>query len=470
MRLLKSLGLALAVLGLATAGASAQSGRFPHARHARLFLSCASCHAGVTSGDAAKVFPSPSVCARCHNDRDQRRVGWTGPAPRATNLRFSHIGHLAKSGEAGQAVQCTRCHATETDTSWMRVRGASAAGCVTCHAHSAPEHLAETAVCRTCHTTLADSPALTVARIAAFPKPPSHAKPGFASSHAPSGAAGVAQCATCHARESCARCHVNASRVPAIAQLAPDARVAELTRGRAAMYPTPASHAAPGFATSHGSLATSAPQTCANCHAQASCRSCHIGPSAPAVIASLPTPEPGGATGVSLTRVSVHAAGFLAQHKTSASAGRLDCTACHQQRECSSCHEGASSRRYHPADFMSRHAPAAYAQDQNCSTCHRTETFCRSCHLGNNIAASGARTGAAHTGQPLWLLQHGEAARRGLTGCTTCHQQRDCLRCHSSLGLKVNPHGPNFDASRVSARNKQMCATCHVTDPLAPPP
>jgi class III cytochrome C family protein/doubled CXXCH motif protein len=465
MRLLSSLAVALAAATLATsAGAQGGPRGFPHNKHAKLFVSCTSCHAGIPSGDAARAFPAPTACAQCHDDRTQKTVNWSGPSKRATNLQFSHTVHAAKSTAAGTPAQCVSCHAAQADTGWMRVQGARATGCITCHAHQATEHLAETAVCSTCHVTLADAKALTSQQIAAFPKPASHTKPGFAAQHAPAGST-EATCATCHTRESCARCHANASRVPAIARLATDQRVAELMKGRTAAYSTPSSHLAAGFASAHGAAASAAPQTCANCHTQQSCRSCHTGTRGQSVIASLPATGTGSATGVVLADLRVHASGFLTGHR-SAPAGRLDCQGCHAQRECTSCHEGSSSRRYHPLDFVSRHAPAAYAQDQTCTSCHRTETFCRSCHLNSSMAAAGARTGAAHTAQPLWLLQHGEAARRGLTGCTTCHQQRDCLRCHSSLGLKVNPHGPNFDASRLSARNKQMCATCHVSDPL----
>ena len=530
--------LAAAMLVGFTASAQAQAQRsgFPHRRHESLFVTCSGCHAGIKTGDASKAFPAPAACAACHDGKELQAVRWAAPSRKPTNLAFSHAEHLAQSTEAGTPADCVSCHATPTDTAWMHVRGASAGGCVTCHTNATSEHLAETANCRTCHRTLADSKELTPEMIAAFPKPRSHGNADFASNHAPKSNASIAQCATCHARESCARCHPNASRVPAIAQLASDPRVAELMRGRTglypipdshhdakwtvthgkqangaiatcanchtqtscarchanasrvrviaqlpadtavgalmrgrpAVYPTPASHRDSRWTVSHGTAAARSIANCANCHTQPACKTCHVGDRAPRVIAELPVPVPGGAPGVALTRVSMHEANYLDHHKAGAASGRLDCTSCHQQRECSSCHEGASSRRYHATDFMSRHPSEAFSQEQTCATCHRTETFCRNCHMQNGIATTGAKTGAAHTAQPLWLLQHGEAARRGLTGCTTCHQQRDCLRCHSSQGLKVNPHGPDFDASRVSARAKQMCATCHVTDPLKP--
>ena len=445
---------------------------FPHAAHARLFPTCEGCHIGIYRGDTTRVMPSPSVCAQCHNGDDQPVVAWSGYARTATNLTFTHADHLAASTAADQPAQCVNCHAAQGDSGWMRVRPAAAGACIACHRNEAGVHLARDAVCTTCHTSLTQSVALSKAQIAAFPKPAWHTGPDFLSTHAPKSAAAVAQCATCHSRESCERCHANARSVPAIMQLATDARVKDLVRGIAATYPTPASHTSERWPTSHGpaAIAAASGQGCANCHTQPACRSCHVGGKGTSgrandVIASLPALVKDAAPGVQLASARVHPADFLSQHKTTAASGRLACAQCHQERECTSCHAGNSSRRYHPVDFSSRHAAPAYAQEQTCSSCHRTETFCRSCHLQNKVTATGARTGTAHTGQPLWLLQHGEAARLNLTGCTTCHQQRDCLRCHGASGLHVNPHGPGFDAASMSSRNKQMCVTCHLTVP-----
>lgn len=470
--LLVALAPAAGASGQQSAQRGAATTTFPHARHARLFPTCEGCHAGIYHGDTARVMPPPSACAQCHDGGDLPIVAWSGHTRVANNLTFTHADHLAASTDAGQPAQCVSCHSAAADTSWMRVRPASPGGCVTCHQNESGVHLAQDAVCTTCHTSLARSPGLSKAQIAAFPKPAWHTTPDFVSTHAPRTSAALAQCATCHSRESCERCHANAPSVPAIMQLPTDARVKELVRGVAATYPTPASHATDRWSTAHGTaaIASASSQGCANCHTQPACKSCHVGGKntsgrANAVIATLPMPVKDGAPGVRLASARVHPADFLAQHKTTAASGRLACTQCHEQRECTSCHAGNSTRRYHPLDFSSRHAASAYAQDQTCSSCHRTETFCRSCHLQNNVTAKGARTGTAHTGQPLWLLQHGQAARLNLTGCTTCHQQRDCLRCHSSSGLHVNPHGPGFDAAGMSSRNKQMCATCHLTVP-----
>jgi hypothetical protein len=54
-----------------------------------------------------------------------------------------------------------------------------------------------------------------------------------------------------------------------------------------------------------------------------------------------------------------------------------------------------------------------------------------------------------------------------MESCTSCHRQQDCLRCHSDLGaFRVNPHGRDFDARRVAARNPFVCRLCHLHDPV----
>ena len=233
----------------------------------------------------------------------------------------------------------------------------------------------------------------------------------------------------------------------------------ELMRGRAAVYPIPASHTQQGWELEHGAPAVKGAAGCANCHTQASCRSCHIGAKGEAAIAQLSPPATLASQrvtiGVAPSRKAVHPRDFAKAHKSTAASGRLDCLGCHEQRQCTSCHEGSGSRRYHAANFVGRHAADAYGQEQNCSSCHRTETFCRSCHQQTGVTVSGARTGAVHTGQPLRRLQHGQAARQGLTEARMlARQQRDCLACHSNLGLHVNPHALDFNRSDVGAQTR----------------
>jgi hypothetical protein len=126
------------------------------------------------------------------------------------------------------------------------------------------------------------------------------------------------------------------------------------------------------------------------------------------------------------------------------------------------------TRRYHVANFVSTHAPQAYSRETDCSSCHSLEAFCRDCHRQIGLAATGnTRSTVFHNAQPLWLIQHGRAARQDLKSCTTCHQQTYCMQCHSDLGARNNPHGPQFDAARMASKNPRICLYCHFTNPLA---
>ena len=484
---------------------------FPHATHASLFPTCLGCHAGIPSGDSSAMFPPQSSCAECHNGRDVKPVAWAHPAIRATNLRFDHARHGRMSDSSGTHLDCRSCHGVGPSPRGMMVGRARPETCLSCHAHPAPSHFAESSPCAMCHLPLARAVALSDSAISAFPKPPSHDAPDFIATHGAIAARSIATCAVCHARESCARCHVNAATQPAIASLAHDARVARLTRGESAVYPVPDSHRRPGFIAEHGALARANVQTCATCHAQPSCRACHTGSLGARVIEELPRPEPGQAPGVQLRRprptpsppwpppaaanaahfelasltiapvdspppsspdtirtrvVRVHPSDFVRTHGPVAASGRLSCAGCHQASFCASCHQSDGQRRYHPSDFIARHPSEAYARETKCASCHNTEVFCRSCHRDVGIGAgSNRRSGAAHAGQPLWLLQHGEAARRGMQSCASCHQQTDCMQCHSTLGGRINPHGPDFDAKKMQKRNPSLCAYCHIGPP-----
>ena len=182
------------------------------------------------------------------------------------------------------------------------------------------------------------------------------------------------------------------------------------------------------------------------------------------------------ATGISLKRVAAfpkpvsHSRPFFASaHGAQSGVDKAPCSTCHVDNFCSNCHAGEkNSKRYHPANFAARHAPEAYGRDVECSSCHSTEVFCRSCHQQSGLAATtGVRSGGRfHNAQPQWLLKHGAAARQELTSCTTCHQQSYCMQCHSNVGWRVSPHGTDFDAARMQKRNAALCLRCHLKDPL----
>jgi len=508
-RALVALPIAL-TLAAGTVASMSQPVRFPHDRHAGLFPTCLGCHRGIPEGDETRYYSvQPQDCQRCHDGERERGVDWEGPTRTASNLSFSHAEHIAEVEREGDAaLACGTCHGpAEAGRPRMDVARAAPERCVECHAHDVPEHLSAEAPCRNCHVSLAEAEALPTTEIAAFPRPPSHEATDFILGHG-AGQIDVATCAVCHAQESCTRCHLDASRVSAIQSLPSDARIAELERGREGEWPEPDSHRWVDWVLDHGASANAGSATCSTCHAEASCRTCHGAAAIPAIDA-LTTPEE-GPTGVVVarTRPPGHLPDFATRHGAAAASDLPRCASCHVENECAACHEspgnGAPAPEdvredavtpgaglfshlepepfatpaddlrpgYHPENFILRHGADAFAVQTNCSDCHSIEVFCRECHSSNGMGVdvNGGAGGAFHDAQPNWLFEHGRAARQGLEECATCHQQTSCLRCHSARsGLRINPHGPGFDPTRVSERSTMACAVCHTADQIPPP-
>ena len=159
-----------------------------------------------------------------------------------------------------------------------------------------------------------------------------------------------------------------------------------------------------------------------------------------------------------------HTPDFATQHGTAAAADQPNCTSCHQQDFCVACHDGpvAKEFEYHPANYVMRHGAESWAQPMECSQCHSREVFCRDCHAKQGVAQDGRANGGYHDGVANWLQQHGIAARQGMDSCVSCHQQTECLACHSAkAGWRINPHGPDFDPERADSRSTQNCGICH---------
>lgn len=447
----------LVVLAVASVLASQPLARFPHQRHARLFPSCSGCHSGVTTGVPDDVFPSPDRCLTCHDGERQQRVDWTGPTPTPSNLTFEHTAHARRAAAADVDVTCASCHQEEGAAEAMAVVRPQPERCLACH-RSEAAHLDPAQNCRTCHAPLAETE-LPVERVASLPRPPAHFSSDFLESHGRTAADPSVYCATCHAQQSCARCHMNAATLPAIQALPRDDRIASLVAGRAAEYFHPASHDDRSWAWLHGPNAMDDVTSCADCHARSSCQTCHKAGDVP-VFQGLPTPaqEP---RGVTVTPGRVHEPGFRTAHDVAAARDET-CASCHEQDFCSSCHQGASTPEFHGPDFMERHGADLYRASSDCASCHTTETFCRDCHASEGMQSGGQVGGGFHTAQPFWLLGHGQAARQALESCASCHAQSDCARCHSaSGGWGINPHGADFDADRMRSANPVLCRSCH---------
>lgn len=458
--------LALMLAPVALVG---QQAGFPHAAHAKVFVSCATCHAGIQR-PGAPVFPAAATCALCHDGAPLLRATWQPRSgPRISNLKFDHARHDLRYRPPGDSATCGACHASSGAT-WMQVRAPDAPQCVACHSAGRGSHLAmpDTA-CATCHLTLARAVTLPTARVAKFPAPPSHSAADFiaATGHGAQakrtvGGARVAQsCATCHARDYCVACHVNAPEIPSIQALEPDKRSLVMPH----VLKAPASHGARDFETRHGTGASAA--TCRSCHTQESCRTCHR-VEAPTVVLALYRGGPGRAVGAHTTarKPVSHGAGWKAQHGPVAAASMRSCASCHARVECLTCHVPDPARRgsYHPATYLTRHPVDAYNRSSSCNDCHNTGAFCQSCHKQAGTTARRTLLGAGgyHDGNRQFFLGHGQAARQALETCVSCHVERDCLTCHSVVkGRSFNPHGPGFNPEQMLKKNPQLCTACH---------
>ncbi len=204
-------------------------------------------------------------------------------------------------------------------------------------------------------------------------------------------------------------------------------------------------------------LAIPQPETCLGCHEPGTnhqeaeqCGYCH------AQVTDFSLTGPG-------LSPPFHGEAFQLSHGAAASAVQPDCNSCHTENTCIQCHDGLGSSEFHPVNFLASHGPEAYGRVSDCSTCHNTEAFCRECHLNLGFDQSSSFFSTFHNDQGLGFFSHSFGARQDLESCVSCHQQTDCMRCHSSqTGMGVNPHGPGFDASALMNLNKSTCDLCHT--------
>ena len=442
--------------------ASAQTPQFDHVRHAKVFPTCLGCHAGAAQAGAA-LYPDSGACTSCHDGTIQKRVRYVPPTDSLrTNLRFSHVAHAFKV----PAATCVSCH-QEVNAPWMSVQLPIVRRCLDCHGIQTAHLNAPDTACATCHYALPAAVRLSRTDVAKFPAPASHQAAGFASGTGHGVQAGrlapvAPSCATCHSQNFCLTCHVDAPEQPAIQALAPDPRGTAITVSLKA----PTSHEAEDFLRTHGPASRLPAATCATCHTQQSCLTCHS--ATPAVAAALHPAGPGRGLGALVTRhaPSWHTTAFITHHAPSAEAAAKTCASCHSRSDCVQCHrpDAASAGAYHPAGFLSRHPAAAYARETSCNTCHNPGQFCVTCHKSAGLVATAALGKGYHDASRFFISGHGVVARQSLETCTSCHVERDCLTCHSAVGgRRFNPHGPGFDAARMIKKNPEVCTACHGT-------
>jgi len=221
--------------------------------------------------------------------------------------------------------------------------------------------------------------------------------------------------------------------------------------------------------------------TCLVCHdgrkAPADCTTCHlraVDAMGSRVETRLPggvlRPGPGDPLGLD------HGPSYDRAHGLAALGRREQCLACHSEPSCMSCHDGTKKpASIHPGDFISTHPVPARANQPNCAACHRLQSFCVACHERAGVSPNADPSlyvGGNKVHPAGWMTPgpafHGVQAARNIGQCASCHQEQQCLQCHSTSSALypggIRPHPPGF-ASRCGEmirKNARSCEKCHV--------
>jgi hypothetical protein len=277
-------------------------------------------------GGSCQVCHTRESCAACHvNASRVPAIVALERDPRGAQLATARPVVYPEPPSHGTA-DFTRAHGG--------LMAANPASCASCHSRES---------CLTCHRTEE-----RVGLVAGMPRrvrggapgvdltglrPPGHL-PNFATQHQAAAASGEATCASCHTPRYCSTCHMGAA--------------------------APAFHGE-NFVQRHASSAYAPEQECATCHQTTSfCMSCHN----QAGLSTAQAIPPQGAFHTT--------ANWIFGHSAAARRSLETCASCHQQRFCLSCHSSGQGWGVKPhgpefdPDRARRQNPAV------CAMCHRT--------------------------------------------------------------------------------------------------
>lgn len=232
---------------------------------------------------------------------------------------------------------------------------------------------------------------------------------------------------------------------------------------------------------------------CVKCHAGAvqalggkplfppmnTCLACHEHQAQFADNECAPCHKPNHLRGLKPVSFLSHDAAWMKRHGTLGRDDLSQCSQCHAQAQCDSCHDAtqtirpelrnpeAIGRQYvHRFDFLSRHAIEAQSQPAQCVSCHQQQD-CDACHAQRGV--SGSLVDGRNPHPPNWAGTtgvgtnlHGPAARRDIVSCAACHDQgpaSNCVRCHKVGAYGGNPHPPGWSSALTPTSS--ACAACH---------
>lgn len=242
---------------------------------------------------------------------------------------------------------------------------------------------------------------------------------------------------------------------------------------------------------------------CYSCHnnttvATSNCESCHI-------------------STVNLIPVSHRVPSWKTTHKFAANSLDANCVMCHDNASCQECHvattmitennsknnfykpyspnnfvDGTKQQqvtRVHELGYRFTHGIDAKGKTAECQTCHEVDTFCASCHQGEDADYSlGGVEPTSHLKPNFVTIGvgsgggiHATLARRDIETCAACHDVQGadptCITCHlDSDGIKgTNPktHPAGFMHDTYGdwhTSNASVCFTCHTSSSPSSPP
>src|SRR5262249_4097135 len=134
--------------------------------------------------------------------------------------------------------------------------------------------------------------------------------------------------------------------------------------------------------------------------AKSACETCHVRAEPKAAVAANPANGTGGriqtlfASGMLKPPRWLHNAGhtpdWIERHKMVAANDSQSGANCHKEDYCTGCHDGrVRPRSVHPNDYISMHPIEARQATQRCTSCHREQSFCLSCHQRVGVSMSG---------------------------------------------------------------------------------
>jgi len=345
---------------------------FSHAKHLARGQTCAACHPAATTSRSAvdNLIPTEAACRPCHPiDRaEPEKVvpnappakciachpGFVAGQPVArvyltpTPLKFSHAAHVKTA--------CTQCHGDMTKVDLATTKQLpTMASCLTCHTTGTDDRR-----CVDCHLTKRGGLVETTfehGRLvpAATGLGDTHGA-GFAKDHKQEARQVGATCNACHDQSECVACHQGVVR--------------------------PMDFHPGNYVASHGVEARRGTPDCSACHrAQSFCVACHertgVGTR--------------GERGFDTTDKPYHPHGWSTRHATEAKRNITSCASCHREEDCMTCHSsqpGAMRVSPHPAGW--RNSARCEALDRSnrrmCLRCHITTD-----ELGCNWSVSSPR-------------------------------------------------------------------------------